>query len=326
MSAQGRSREALIAGAVMAAILSIVGAAQAPADVPSAAGSFALGVLRRDGIVIPFATFDGRRWRHDWPPPRESVEVPAALRDVPGRWWGPLGPMETWQAWIGAAAPRALRVRQPDWFAAHCYQQVGLRTDYWPSERPPGSDAQPYPKDGLAVSPAQRVESIAVVEPASDEARSLLPAVTAAFNRAERETEDRFGHPIARRAREGVEPAIEAVYALGGFPRVYYVESVRSYRRLGQRADECTGVAFGTGWFIREGESVRSLEMAVDVLPCNRYGASYMLPLGAMRIGDRLFWLAQFSGWDHERFAVIEIKSTGAKPVQAIVNVWGGGC
>jgi hypothetical protein len=301
-------------------LLVMIAAADPPRPV------FGAGVLRRDGVIIPFAAFDGKTWVATWPTPtRQDLTVPINVGSVPKRWWGPTRALETWQTWTAAGAGSA-RVVQPDWVDVHCVRQIGLRSDYKTASPPTPPTEQPYPKDGLAVSPAQRVESIAVVEPASDEARALIPAVTAAFNRAERETEDRFGHPITRRAREGVEPAIEAVYALGGFPRVYYVESIRSYRRLGQRADECTGVAFGTGWFVREGESVRSLEMAVDVLPCNRYGASYMLPLGAMRIGGRLFWLAQFSGWDHERFAVIEIKSTGGKPVEAIVNVWGGGC
>ena len=82
-------------------------------------------------------------------------------------------------------------------------------------------------------------------------------------------------------------------------------------------------MAFGTGWFVREGGQVRSLLTVVDLLSCDRAGASYMLPLGAVRIGGRLFWLAQFSGWDHERFAVLEIK---AKTVEAVLSVWGGGC
>ena len=82
-------------------------------------------------------------------------------------------------------------------------------------------------------------------------------------------------------------------------------------------------MAFGTGWFARDGEDVRSLETVVDLLPCNRRGASYMLPLGAMRLGDQLYWLAQFAGFDHERYVVVEIKP---KTVQAVLNVWGGSC
>ncbi|MBI3403795.1 MAG: hypothetical protein HY048_20470 [Acidobacteria bacterium] len=318
--------DTLRGAAVAIGLLAMIGAADPPRPV------FGAGALRRDGVIIPFAAFDGKKWVATWPTPtRQDLTVPINLRSVPKHWWGPTKALETWQLSTAAGA-RAATVVQPDWVNVHCVRQIGLRTDYRMATPPPPPTEQPYPKDGLAVSPPQAVERIAVLEPAGFEARSLQRVLLDAFNRAEREVEDRFGHPIGRRAREGVDPMIEAVYALGTAPRVYYVESLRSYRRLGQRADECTGVAFGTGWFVRDGETVRPLEMAVDLLPCNRYGASYMLPLGALRIGDRLFWLAQFSGWDHERFAVIEIKSKGPKPVEsvvavvAVVNVWGGGC
>ncbi|MBI3493217.1 MAG: hypothetical protein HY047_15775 [Acidobacteria bacterium] len=283
---------------------------------------FGVGVLRRDGVIIPFAAYDGKKWVATWPTPtRLALTVPISVRSVPKRWWGPTKPLDTWQAWT-ANGSRAAMVAQPDWVDVHCVRQVGLRTDYTVASAPPPTE-QPYPKDGLAVSPPQPVEPIAILDPSAAEVRSFIPVLLDSFNRAEREVEDRFGHPIARRAREGVEPTIEAAYAVGDGPRVYYVEALRSYRRLGQHAAECAGVGFGTGWFVRENEKVRSLEMAVDVLPCTRRGASYMLPLGAMRISGRLFWLAQFAGWNHERFAVIEIK---LKAVEAVVNVWGGGC
>src|ERR1019366_3562763 len=154
----------------------------------------------------------------------------------------------------------------------------------------------------LAVSPPQVVEQIAIVPPASNEARALMPMLFDVFNAAERRVEDRYGHPIARRAREGREPEIEALYAVGDHPRIYYVEATRRYRQLGAGPDECTAMAFGTGWFSREGNQIRSLEEVVDLLGCNRKGASYMLPLGAIRVAGKLFWLAQYSGWDHERY------------------------
>jgi len=119
------------------------------------------------------------------------------------------------------------------------------------------------------------------------------------------------------------DPDIEAVYATGDHPRVYYVEAARRYRRLGQGPDECEAVAFGAGWFVRDGTEVRSLETVVDLLECSRAGAGYMLPLGVMRIAGKTFWLAQFSGWAHERFVVVEIKP---KAVEAVLSVWGGSC
>jgi len=34
---------------------------------------------------------------------------------------------------------------------------------------------------------------------------------------------------MARRVREGREPLIEALYAVGDSPRIYYVEAIRQY-------------------------------------------------------------------------------------------------
>jgi hypothetical protein len=283
---------------------------------------FGVGVLRRDGVLIPFATFDGRRWRNAWPVPHSDPVVPASLADVPKRWWGPAGPIATWHAMV-TASERPIRVTQPDWVDVHCARHLALRTDYATGGAVPAQAEQPYPKDGLAASQAGRVERIEDLAPTALELQAVAPVVWDAFNRAERETASRSNHPMPRSARELVQPAFEAVYAYGASPRFYYVEAIRAYRMLGQPPDECVASAFGTGWFVREGATIRSLLMFVDVLPCNRTGASYMLPLGVVRSANRLFWMAQFSGWDHERYAVLELT---AKKIEVMVSTWGGGC
>ena len=254
-----KTRTALVCAAVVSAGVAL-GGADSPRDV------FGVGVLRRDGILIPFATFDGRRWRNPWPVPQREPVVPASLDDVPKRWWGPTGPLETWQAWIGAAE-RSIRVTQPDWVDIHCDHHLALRTNYTPDGPVPLSTEQPYPKDGLAASPAHRVEPILELPPTAVELEALAPVLRNAFDRAERDTASRTNHPFPRSARELLQPAFEAVYTFGESPRFYYVEAIRAYRTLGQRPDECVASAFGTGWFVREGGAIRSLMMFVDVLP-----------------------------------------------------------
>jgi hypothetical protein len=311
-----------VRAAVAAAIALLTAVAAASDDGPA----FGVAVLRRDGVLVPFAAFNGRRWSSPWPQPSLDFTVPVDLRAVPSRWWGPTRALDVWDAVLvpsTGAATRQLRVVQPDWVGVHCVRQIGLRTDYVPAVAVPPPTVQPYPKDGLAISPPQPIEPIAIVPPGGDAAQMLAPALLDAFNRAERVVESRYTHPINRRLRERVAPAMEAVYAFGDEPRTFYVEAIRPYRALGQSADECSAIAFGSGWFVREAGHVRSLVTTVDLLACDRAGASYMLPLGVMRIGSRLFWLAQFSGWDHERFAILEIKP---KTVEAAISVWGGGC
>ena len=307
----------VIAGALM---LALSGGVLCAADGPRVA--FGAGVLRRDGVIIPFAAFDGKRWSNTWPMPSLELTIPIDVRGIPSKWWGPTAALDSWQVWTGGEA-KPVRVVQPDWVNVYCVRQIGLRSDYAPALPAPPRLEQPYPKDGLAVSPPQPVERIDVVPIESLEIRPLIPAVHQAFNAAERKVDEVYGHPVSRRAREGRTPDIDAVYAFGSHPRIYYVESVRRYRLLGQIDADCTATAFGTGWFAREGEEVRSLETAVDVLPCNRAGASFMLPLGVMRLAGRLFWLAQFSGFDHERYVIVEIKP---KTVKAVLSVWGGSC
>lgn len=281
---------------------------------------FTVGALRRDGIIIPFAAFDGTRWSNRWPMPTRDPSVPINLISVPSRWWGPAGPRETWQVWTAATPPKTVRVTQPDIVDVHCTQQIGLRTDYRPAEPPPPWSEQPYPKDGIAVSPPQRLDRVTILQPAAPELLPLAPVLRDAFDKAERQTASSFQVPYSQRARERVDPGIEAAYAYGAEPRMYYVESSRVYRRLGEGT---CGIGFGTGWFRRSGTAFAPLAMTVDELPCDKYGATYMYPFGTMTLGGRTYWIAQFSGWDHERFVVVETRPKG---VEAVVNAWGGGC
>jgi hypothetical protein len=290
----------------------------------------ALGVLRRDGVVIPFATFDGKRWRKDWPEPRASVDVPASIRSVPSRWWGPVGPLDTWQAWSSGAPPQTLHVRQPDWYEAQCVQQVGLRTDYRSTQPPVDPKAAPYPKDGLAVSPPQTIEPVEIVP-----AGLIGPEINAAFDEAEhkaiRRFEDRSKHPAPEKQRALVPLKIEAIYAAGkpAGTRVYYFEASKQYDfsdRMNEdaRLGRCGLVSFGGGWFIRAGNGpLKSLGFDVAVVPCNRYQIRYMLPLGVVRLAGRTFWIAQWSGWDYEEYTIVEIKPD---KTDVALRVWGGGC
>src|SRR5262245_9758361 len=299
-----------------AVVVALLAAAVRAAELP-----FAAGILRRDGVIIPFAVFDGKSWSNHWPKPSLDLTVPTDVGSVPTKWWGDAGAQREWQLWIGTAEPQTVTVVQPDWVDVHCVRQIGLHTDYRPLQLPPPPSEQPYPKDGLALAPPHAIERVAVVPPSGPDANSLIVELKEAFNRAERQPAGKVAHPVGREGREDQDPRIEALYSHGGEPRVYYVEATREYHAFGVR--DCETMSFGTGWFVREQGKFRPLAMAVDVLGCDRRGASYMLPLGVIRAGTRVFWLVQFSGWDRERYAVIEPKS---KDVDAVLNVWGGGC
>src|SRR5215467_13652021 len=86
--------------------------------------SFTIGVVRRDALIVPFATYDGKQWKNYWPAPANDVDVPLSLRSISKRWWGPVGPREMWQVSTSAASPRMVSVRQPDWVTSFCQKVV----------------------------------------------------------------------------------------------------------------------------------------------------------------------------------------------------------
>ena len=301
--------------AIVAVLLTAIGAAEPRTD------PFSVGVMRRDGAVVPIGSFDGKQWSVNWPGPALDIELPITLGSVPKAWWGPTKPLGEWQVWPEKGEPRVVSVTQPDWVDAHCTRQIVLRTNYRSDETAARPTEQPYPKDCLVVSPPQKVERIERVSIASFEALGLPAVVKKAFDNAEEETANRFGHPLRRAVRQGVDVTIEAAYTFGS-PRVYYVEAARGYQSNTKESD-CV-LSFGTGWFASDSSgSLVKLDMAVDLLRCNRYGASYMLPLGVLRIGERTFWVVQYAGWDHERYVIAETK---ADRVEAAVIKGGGGC
>jgi len=312
-----RGRVAFIFGAVLG--VAAIAASQAAPPAP-----FGIGVLRRDGIVIPFAGFDGNRWRASWPAAKDQVDVPVNVPSVPGGWWGKAGPHDQWQVWTRADSPLTVRVTQPDWVTVQCLRQVGFRTDYRPAEPPPDPGTQPFPKDGLAVWPPQRIDRIAIVPPGQ-----LAPQpVTDAFNDAEERARRSAQGPATRltpdrKMRESVAMNVEAIYvtADAAGSRVYYFEMSKQYAR---RGDACPLVTFGAGWFVREGAGeLRKLRFDADIVDCERYGLLYMFPLGAVRLSNRLYWIAQWSGWDYEEYGVVEIKP---KSVEDVIRVIGGRC
>ncbi len=282
-----------------------------------------IGVLRRDAIIVPFATYEGKEWKDYWPDPRSDVEVPVSLSSVPRRWWGRAEPRAAWQIWMGSTS-QGVHVRQPDWLQTHCQKQVGLRTDYQPREWPPGPDAQPYPKDGLAVSPPQAVQPIERLTSDSVEGQELAEGVRVAFNRREEEgvarAEDEGAniHP-SKKELETLPIMIEAAYAFGTARRAYWVEATREYKK----GDTCGAVLFGSGWFLIDSDKLGFVVFDVQMVPCDREGVEYMLPLGVMSFPRGVYWIAQWSGWDREEYAIMEIRP---KAVVQVLSASGGSC
>ena len=89
--------------------------------------------------------------------------------------------------------------------------------------------------------------------------------------------------------------------------RLSYVEAVKKYP-LQPEDEGCGLVTFASGWVHHDGQFQQKPKTRLNavITYCDRRGVSYMLPFGQMRVNDRVYWIVQMSGRDHEWYAVVE--------------------
>lgn len=313
-------------------------------------GSFSLAVLRRDGIILPFAYHDARRggllqpggrWLNPWPVAGKEIEIPLQLSDIPKGWWPRDREIASWTVWPLQGAKSEVQVRGPEAVVAQCQLALGLRTSYQPSEPAPPEAMQPYPKDGLATSGPVRVVRPALLDTSSPEWKAVAEAV-------QREVTDleegviknaafaswkygagQLAHPSSRRDREATAFTVETIVRVT--PRALYFEGVKSYppstalvpRGDTQVPNRCDVLTYAAGWVLIAKDGQPKVQASAAVTDCNREGMVYSLPLGLIpRDDDAVLSVVQVSGWGYERYEVLEVRGDRVKSVFAVPGGW----
>lgn len=270
---------------------------------------FTLGILRRDGIVFPFAAYDGTRWEVPWPADTRFLDVPINLASISRSWWGPVEPPRVMTVWAEGQARGQVTLGHPAFVATACGRRIGLRTDYKPSLPPPPPIERPYPKDGLVISGAQRIDAIQQVPRESSEWGVVAVALLEEFDREEQiaaTSFTRWQHPVRRQQRRLVPLELEALYrAPMDDPEwtAYYAEAIKRYPP-GPDDGDCGLLTFARGWLAVGPGNRRTVDLFAQVTYCDRSGVAFMLPLGLVEVGGATHWVYQVSGYERETYLV----------------------
>jgi hypothetical protein len=314
-------RQAVLAAACVLA-LSVGGLTQSPTPpaasaqqsrTRSAGDRGVLAVMRRDGLLIPFAAYKGSRWLAPWPVRTRNLEIPITIDAIPDDWWGGEAP-EGWQLHLPGGTTRPVSVTKPRVYRSFCDMRIGLVTDYHSTEPLPMPPTDPYPKDGLASSSDLELLPIESVDRASPEMSRLAQTLIRDFDKAEEKTisaiQSRQGwkHPAKAVMRKATPVTIEAWYRAPmdepGWT-ASYIEAVRAYPP-GPEDDGCGLQTIFTGWMHSNADDPRKTRAQVTarVTYCDRRGVKYMLPFGRFHLGQQQYWVYQFSGFDQEWYEV----------------------
>jgi len=292
--------------------------------------NFLLGVMRRDGVVLPFVAYDGK-WELSWPSSIANMELPITLDAVPTKWWG--GTMPTsWTLWpsdgsaeikVSPTAPIAIMVGVE--------KRLGLRTGFSSEEPLPMPFTVPYPKEGIVVSGAVKASRISAVSKRATAWRDLPTSLKDEIDTAEERAVDRtrassrWVHPVPPTQRKATGAELEAWYTTTlvqpGFS-VSYIEAVKKYPP-GEDDDDCGLETFISGWIYGNSREPRpKTNLTAKITYCDRNHVSYMLPLGQIVVNNRTHWVLQMSSWETEWYIVVE--ATPGR-VRYVAEYFGGG-
>ena len=140
----------------------------------------------------------------------------------------------------------------------------------------------------------------------------------------------RYGwyHPAGAAERAARADHLEALYRApwvtpGSF--VYYVEAVRRYPRPDADPDQpCDLLTFASGWVEITRNGASHVDLTARLTDCDRYGITALLPLGLLRVDGRCLWVGQWSGWETENYAVVEIGADGV--AKTLISTRAGSC
>jgi len=291
----------------------------------------ALAVLRRDGVILPFASFDRDFWEITWPTSFRDVKLPSTLEQIPEKWWGKGSP-KGWRAYTRSGAPIDISLRSVGAFRPFCVDRLGLATTYKSPEPLPPRPVRPFPKDGIAVSGNIPIEPIESVNPASPDVRALVAQLAKQFDQAESRTIGQVRNNTGWRHRFNDDERSALPIRLESWYRspssepgwtVSYIEASRAYPP-GPEDKGCGLETFVSGWMHHNrGELSKTTALTAKLTYCDRVGVVYMLPFGRIRPRTRDYWIFQLSGWEAEWYDVAEV---GREKVRHVIEMNAGGC
>jgi hypothetical protein len=313
-------------------------AAQMPRRTP-----FTLAILRRDGVLTPFAAYDGQ-WKAPWPVPGQKLDMPFSAAAIPKSWWRDKQPITDWKLIpfaSGRSDARTAHVTGVNYFRAGCLQGVGLVTDYKPAILPPPPRVFPYPKDALAYSGDVTIDPIEVVGPTDGIVASLIKELPGEITPKEELaialiTSHRWEHTYSEAERKATPVQLEALYrvpkGLDG-RNLYYYEAVKRYflpKGKTQATEEphCDLVTFASGWFTLTPQGlIADLNAKVVISSCDYLQARIMLPLGTVTIDGERLWIVQWSNPMMETYEILKPSKAAALQQMVLVSqTFGGGC
>jgi hypothetical protein len=270
---------------------------------------FVVGVWGQGDAIIPFADFDGQRWRSNWPSPVEAQPDSIPLSQIPAEWWGRSTFRSTWELIEPNDGRRSVQITgtAPAGLGSDCSGSLGLKTDA-PVETFPYGTVLAASRSGV-VEPVNKLASNAA---GWRTVSALLPEIY-------RRHEAKAWKDVSEDFRPDMDAALstsrlDALYMFRDELGEYaYFESSRQFARRREQAGDQRSVI--TGWLWRPSATTPFQLVTVQATTSDGdgKGAASLRPLGVVRDGSRRFWLATLSSYAYSGVTVLGVSRAGVR-------------
>ncbi len=290
----------MIRAMALAALLALAGA---PAGAQTR-DTLVAGILRADGIALPFAAYARGRWSRI-----PFSAVPLSIERYRGAWYHPRPGAPP----LRLATGSVVRFISGDDF----YEEWGVVTDYAP--RRAARPGFPVERAGVVLSQPHPAVLFHALPAGSREARRMVAALRASFDALEAREMDtaagqgdrtRTGHPLARSRRTAFPLRARTVYrsaAPRAGARLYHVALRRAYPAPRGAAVPCEALSDLEAWVAERQGRLEVLEAELRLGSCTEMHLRALEPFAAVTLGTRTFILAETFGYESSERTVLEL-------------------
>lgn len=298
------------------------------------AGGLMIGIADSNGIIAPFAVYDGERWTAPWP--EEDYGPYESMEDIPKAWYSPLEKIpEKWHVIYRDGKTGTMNISKParihSWCSHNRWALIGETTKKEYTGTRYGYDYRISNAEGLflVMTSLSTGSGMTVPDKQSDEYSEIYKLIDESISASEHSG----NHPVPESERASVKTELTTIVR-NETPRdgciIYYVEARKDYPDESKKPwpEGLTiykAVSYLKGWVLRDSNQKLSfIQQNFQILnDWIMYTPSDEI-LGMLALDGHYYWvILDWTSYESERWVIFDVSPSGIK--QAL-EVYGGGC
>jgi len=297
--------------------------------------AFIVGVLRPDGVIVPFAQYAHQKWTNPWHSSQsdDQADQSDTIADLPKPWFESLlKESNEWYFWSASGEATTLRTSRTVQVCSHCQQVWGLLSDY-PHPKEPEKNAC-VRNLGIVLSEKRQARTMEKLTADSPDWKQVTTFIGPEFDLAERVglsglVDQQYSAQIpAAEERAKVPLLILNLYRsqlADGGQLLFYFEASKEYAKPSAANDAaCNNISLLGGWVLRDAQgNLTLLDFQFEPTDCDMKEGGRILPFAIVQVNGKTFAIVEEDSYEGEGYNILEIREDS---VHHVLDTYAGSC